>query len=178
MQFGQFHRMREKVGIDTMPLLNLFVTLIPFLLLASAVYHIGFAGAFLPEPEEAASIEPKNPRAVVVNLFVEPTKIELTTTLSTHKARTEAKSKNPPGLSLVLKNKGQGFDLKNLGKALHEIKLLYDESDTLVLLPSDEVAYEDVIKILETAREITFNRGTREELTIPLFPVVVFSRKV
>ena len=48
----------------------------------------------------------------------------------------------------------------------------------MIVLPQDDVPYQEIIMILDAARELMLNKGNKEEKQIPLFPVVVLSRKV
>ncbi|MCP4606116.1 MAG: hypothetical protein GY847_37325 [Proteobacteria bacterium] len=172
MLFSRYRRVREDIDVNLIPVMNLFVTLIPFLLLAAAFYHVGVIPTSLPSQSDETSDIADDRQAVTVNILIEPERIQLSASNAQLDEETLA------ALSLNIKRTDKGFDLKVLGKALHEIKLMYDKSDTVIVLPSDNVEYQDVVTILDVAREITFNRGTAEEIRIPLFPIVVLSRKV
>ncbi|MCP4676371.1 MAG: hypothetical protein GY854_12840 [Deltaproteobacteria bacterium] len=172
MQFSRFRNAREELEVNLIPVMNLFVTLIPFLLLAAAFYHVGVIPTSLPSQTDGTSDIAADARSLTVNLLVEPEKIQLSVSNAVLDEETLA------ALSLTLEKTDKGFNLDLLGEALHQIKLNYDKSDTVIVLPTDNVKYEDVVRILDTAREIAINRGTPEEVRIPLFPVVVLSRKV
>jgi biopolymer transport protein ExbD len=172
MPFSHYRNAREEVEVNLIPVMNLFVTLIPFLLLAAAFYHVGVIPTSLPSQTDEVSDIAADTRSVTINLIVEPDRIMLSASSAVLDEETLA------SLSVTLARTEKGFDLEMLGKALHAIKLNYDQSDTVIVLPSDKVEYQDVVMILDTAREIILNRGTPEELRIPLFPVVVLSRKV
>jgi biopolymer transport protein ExbD len=170
--FTRYRRTREELEVNLIPVMNLFVTLIPFLLLAAAFYHVSVVPTSLPSQTDEASDIAVDPRAVTLNLLIEPDKIQLSASSAVLDEATLA------ALTVNLERTDKGFDLEALSKALHAIKLRFDHSDTVIVLPSDEVEYQDVVMILDTAREITMNPGTPEEVRIPLFPVVVLSRKV
>jgi len=172
MSFSRFRRTREEIEVNLIPVMNLFVTLIPFLLLAAAFYHVGVIPTSLPSQTDESSDIAADTRAVTVNLMIEKDKISLSASSAVLDEDTLA------SLSLSISRTEKGFDLEVLGKALYEIKRRYEKSDTVIVLPGDMVEYQDVVRILDTAREITLNRGTEEEVRIPLFPVVVLSRKV
>lgn len=172
MRFARFRRVREEAEVNLIPVMNLFVTLIPFLLLAAAFYHVGVIPASLPSQTDEESDIADDKLSVTVNLLVESNKIHLTASSSGLDEETLA------DLSVIIDKTDQGFDLTNLGKALYQIKFKYNESDTVVVLPTDDVPYEDIVRILDVAREFRMNKGTEEEVRIPLFPVVVLSRKV
>ncbi len=172
MAFGRYRRVRQEIDVNLIPVMNLFVTLIPFLLLAAAFVHVGVIPTSLPSQTDETSDIAADNRSVTINVFIEPERIQLSASSATIDEETLA------ALSVMIPKTEKGFDLELLGKALYQIKLNYDKSDTVIVLPTDKVEYQDVVMILDTAREMTLNRGTPEELKIPLFPVVVLSRKV
>jgi biopolymer transport protein ExbD len=171
MRFSRFRRAREEIEVDLIPVMNLFVTLIPFLLLAAAFYHVGVIPASLPSQTDKASDIAAEKRSVTVNLLIEPRRIHIS---ASNAVLDEAELAE---LSMTLEKEKDGFDLELLGKALYEIKRRYEESDTIVVLPTDTVEYQDVVQILDAAREFKVKKDGKEKPT-PLFPVVVLSRKV
>ena len=172
MEFSRYRRVREEADVNLIPVMNLFVTLIPFLLLGAAFFHVGVIPASLPSQTEEATTNKVNPRSVTVNLLIELDRIQLSVSSAVLDEATLA------DLLLDLERTEKGFDLDMLGKALQEIKRRYDQSDTVVVLPADTVRYEDIVKILDTAREMTIKGEDGQESRKPLFPVVVLSRKV
>jgi biopolymer transport protein ExbD len=170
--FNRYRRVRQEIEVNLIPVMNLFVTLIPFLLLAAAFYHVGVIPTSLPSQTDGVSDIAADPRAVTVNLLIEPERIQLSASSAVLSEETLA------ALTANLKREAKGFDLEKLGEALHAIKLRFEKSDTVIVMPSDRVEFQDVVRVLDVAREITLHKGTPEEVRIPLFPVVVLSRKV
>lgn len=157
--------------MNLIPVMNLFVTLIPFLLLAAAFYHVGVIPTSLPSQTDETSDVADNTRSVTVNVVIEPDRIELSAASAVLDEETLA------GLSVSIPKTDKGFDLKQLGKALYAIKSKYDQSDTVVVLPSERVKYHQVVEILDATREFK-TKGSTGDQGVPLFPVVVMSRKV
>jgi biopolymer transport protein ExbD len=172
MLFSKFRRVREEVDVNLIPVMNLFVTLIPFLLLAAAFYHVGVIPTSLPSQTDETSDIEVDTRAVTVNLLIEPYAIRLSASNAAMDEDALA------ALSLIIEKTDKGFDLDLLAKALFEIKRRYDRSDTIVVLPSDRVEYQDLVKILDAAREFSAEKDGKKGTKVPLFPVVVLSRKV
>lgn len=170
--FEGFREAREPADVNLIPVMNLFVTLIPFLLLAAAFYHVGVIPTSLPSQTDEESDIASDKLAVTVNLLIEPDRIELSASSAVLDEETLAQ------LALTIERTDKGFNLDLLGKALYEIKFRYDKSDTVIVLPAENVEYQDVVLILDRAREFTLHKGTDKEKAIPLFPVVVMSRKV
>lgn len=172
MRFCRYQRAKEQLELNLVPVMNLFVVLIPFLLLAAAFYHVRVIPTVAPLATNEPSAPASEARAVTLSLSIGPDRLELRASNPTVAKKTLAK------LGVVLEKEEGRFDLDALSEALYQIKLRYEQSDTIIVIPHDETAYRDVVEILDTAREITMDPGTREETRIPLFPVVVMSREV
>lgn len=170
--FSRFQRARKEVDVDLTPVMNLFVTLIPFMLLGAAFYHVGVIPTSFPSQTDQKSDVATQTTAVTVDLLIEVNSIEVSA------ANPNIPEKDLEELNLTLSRGAQGFDLDLLSRALDAIKKRYPESDTVIVLPTDDVAYEDIVKVLDAARELVHKRGERDESRTPLFPVVVLSRKV
>lgn len=169
--FSRFQNAREVADVNLIPVMNLFVTLIPFLLLAAAFYHVSVIPTSLPSQTEGTSDTANDDVSVTVNLLVEKDKIRLTASSATLDEETLSE------LTLeIMRQKGE-FDLDMLTSALVEIKKRYKKSDTVIVLPSDDIPYREVVQILDTSRERRVKTKNSEK-SEPLFPVVVLSRKV
>ena len=171
MKFSRYRNAKELVDVDLTPVMNLFVTLIPFLLLAAAFYHVGVVPASLPSQTDDSSDIASTKIAVTVNLIVAPEGIRLSATSS----GLDEETLN--ALAAFIEKKDGKYDLELLSKALHAIKTKYSQSDTVVVLPGEHIEYQDVVQILDSAREFELEKNGVVE-KIPLFPVVVLSRKV
>ncbi len=172
MAFDRYHRKRDQTGVDLIPVMNLFVVLIPFLLLSAAFFHVGVIPTSLPSQSDSVSDIASSPWAVTVNLEVELDAIHLTA--SNPSLDEEALA----ALSMRIPHQGDGYDLEMLTAALSQIKRAYDQSDTVIVLPGQGILYRDVVRVLDAARERVTAPGTSKEQRVPLFPVVVLSRKV
>jgi biopolymer transport protein ExbD len=170
--FNRYRMVKEEVEVNLIPVMNLFVTLIPFLLLAAAFLHVGVIATSLPSQTDETSDIAADRLSVTVNLLVEDDNIQVSASNAVLDEETLAE------MAITIPKTDKGYDLELLGKALHEIKLRYKNSDTVVVLPTDDIQYQDIIHVLDASREQVFNKGTEDELKVPLFPVVVLSRKV
>ena len=169
--FSRFQSAREVADVNLIPVMNLFVTLIPFLLLAAAFYHVSVIPTSLPSQTDGVSDTAADTVSVTVNLLVEKNRIRLTASSATLDEETLSE------LTLEIHKKGKQFDLELLTSALVEIKKRYKESDTVIVLPADDIPYKDIVQILDTSRERQIKQNGKEK-SEALFPVVVLSRKV
>ncbi len=172
MQFSRYRSAREDVEVNLIPVMNLFVTLIPFLLLAAAFYHVGVIPTSLPSQTDGESDVAADVKSVTINLVIEQEKIIMSASNSALSEETLA------ALSSTIKRKAEGYDLDVLNKALQAIKKKYKESDTIIVLPGDDVKYQDVVLVLDSARNLPKDEVKPAGTDGALFPVVVLSRKV
>lgn len=129
--------------LDLAPLLAVMVKLVPVLLVSSAFVQMMVIETELPQVvNEAIQREEKNPT---------PTNIAL-----------EVDSKN--GIRIVVTEKGQekvetiplkngGFDFNRLHQKLVAFKKGHPEIFKLELNPDGKVAYNDIVKIMDEARQ-------------------------
>lgn len=167
--FDRVHQKKEVPEINLIPVMNLFVTLIPFLLLGAAFYHVGVIPASLPTAGGGGEAPEEVEVKVTVNLQLGNDEIQLTT---------ESPQLDPEKLAEMSARIAWGGDpekLDALSAALNRIKVQYQKSDTVVLLPEANVEYQAVVQVLDASRELSVTEGsvTRKE---PLFPVVVLSQ--
>ena len=157
---------------NLIPVMNLFVAMIPFLLLAVAFFHVGVIPTTLPtHTENTTDIAPSR-NAVTVSVVMNDEGLSLSamsTALSDEQLATLART--------IPKREGR-FDHDALREALQSIKGRYQESDTMILLPAETVPFEDVVGVMDTAREVIVQEEGGRERRVPLFPVVVLSRTV
>jgi len=164
-------RRREQVGDDELelvPVMNMFLVLIPFLLLSASFYHIKAINTSVPVLASTSAHSSKTPAKsdakVTVIVELKDKSVVLTATcdeLSYNdlvKLETEIAVKNP-----------DAYPMEDLAQHLLFIKDRYPKSDTLILVPTQQVVYGTIIQTMDTAR----SKNNAE-----LFPNVVLSGKV
>ncbi len=172
MAFARFRRVREVPEVNLIPVMNLFVVLIPFLLMSAAFYHVGIIPASVPSQTSGSSDIAAAKDQVTVNLVLDAEGIRISASSAVLDQDTLDE------LSLEIPRNDKGYDLDQLARALLAIKLEYPASDTLILLPTPEVAYQDIVRVLDTAREFERPNETGRTSRVALFPVVVLSSMV
>ncbi len=132
---------------------------------------MGVIPTSLPSQTDGTSDVAADKKSVTVNLLIGPDSIELSA------ANTALNESTLAALAMSFKKKADGFDLELMSKALFEIKRRYPNSDTVIVLPTDRVEYQNVVRVLDAARELKPPKDSIEKPK-PLFPVVVLSRKI
>ena len=167
-----FERMRQMEKLDAdpnlIPVMNLFVAMIPFLLLAVAFFQLGVIPTTLPTHTESSDVE-ANTKAVTVSLVVNGEGFDISImnqNLSDDVLARFAKQ--------IPKSDGQ-YDYEALHTWLESIKRQYGDSDTIVMLPAERISYGELVRIMDVVRYESATEGNRSERA-PFFPNVVLSR--
>jgi biopolymer transport protein ExbD len=161
----------ESQELNVVPVMNLFMVLIPFLLMGAAFFHIGVIPTSTPQHTPHDSDVPKTPTTVAANLIIKPDVMRVTfssTNLTPEEVSALAGEWEAPG--------GE-YDGEALREHLIRIKKKYPESTTITVLPHDDLDYQKLVGILDYTRE--FKAGTKpngEPDFRELFPVTVFSK--
>lgn len=158
-------------NLNLIPLMNLFVTMIPLLLLTAAFYHIGMVSVSVPTQSEEESDVAAGKASVTINLQMSDKGYTLTASSGTL-GEEELK-----GLDAFIPKQGKKYDYDKLNQVLERIKRKYEQSDTVMLVPSSNTNYQDMIETMDAARRMTIKVGAKKR-KLPLFPVVVVTSLV
>lgn len=173
--FQRWHRaVEESQELDLLPVMNLFMVLIPFLLMGAAFFHIGVIPTSLPTHTPQTSDVPATPTTVSVNLSIGPQDISLTASST---------SLDEDALSSMAGSwprKSGKYEVEGLVARLKSIKQKYPKSNTLIALPHADLGYEELVRILDATRDFPTGKTDRsgKDVRADLFPVVVFSRLI
>lgn len=160
--------------LNLIPIMNLMMVLIPFLLLGAAFFHIGVIPTSLPTHTPASPGEPPDNRTVItLNMQIEPDKILVTgSAAGLTEEETEALSAE------FGRRPGGGYDVQALQRHIERIKDQYPKSDTVVIVPDDRVKYKDLVEVLDYTREKIIPVEGKDPIRKPLFAVTVFSKLI
>ncbi|MEH6347155.1 MAG: biopolymer transporter ExbD [Bermanella sp.] len=153
--------------IDMVPIMNMFLVLIPFLLASSSFLNLKAINTSVPVMAETSTPMEQDKKSEVKITATVKLKMDRIVLEATSSELTEKKLKE---MDAVVKKDSQGkYAYAQLAVALLKVKQLYPKSDTLILVPSDGIIYDSIIKTMDVAR--TFE-GQK------LFPNVVISGQV
>ncbi len=165
---GKFKPPDEVDDVNLIPLMNLFVTMIPMLLLTAAFYHIGMVSVSVPTQSEEESDVATGEASVTMNVQMTDEGYVLSASSGT---LSEADLK---ALDLMIPKKGGQYDEQRLVAVLENVKRKYEKSDTIMLVPGKTTKYKEMISTMDAARNMEMVVKGRKR-KIPLFPVVVVS---
>ena len=159
-------RVEADVDVDMVPIMNMFLVLVPFLLMSASFLHIKAINTSVPVLGVASNENPVDPniKAIVV---VELKKAAISLSLSADALKPE----DAAGWSRDFPKNGEDpFPFHMLADHLEGIKNAYPASDTLIIVPNGDVLYDTIIQTMDVARY----RQTETKL----FPNVVISGKI
>ncbi|MDH4226472.1 MAG: biopolymer transporter ExbD [Deltaproteobacteria bacterium] len=138
--------------LDLTAVMNLFMVLIPFLLLSAVFAKTVSIDIVLPTGSAAQAAAPSEP---------------LTVTMKKSGILVGGIGRAIP----FLERKSGKYDFETLNKRLFELKRQHPAKEDIVLLFPKDAAYNDVIRLMDSTREIIVKEGGVSSRK-PLFPVV------
>lgn len=160
--------------LDLAPLLAVMVKLVPVLIVSSAFVQMMIIETELPQVvQEAIKEQDLNPKSAHITLEVNKTDGVRIVIAENGQEKVE-----------VISNKDQTFDLPTLHQKLVEIKQQHPQVFKIDVSPEANVAYKDIISIIDEARKSKSNKvqfkfldikNGKETTTEYMFPEVVFS---
>lgn len=128
------------------PIMNVFLILVPFLLLTASFVKIAILEMSLPSLTQNTSSsmtqldEEKKP--LVLNMLaIRPNGFEL---------------KSPTFNFPFIGKKGEQYDFEQLQTSLRQIKEKFPDSEDMVIQPEDAIKYDDVVKAMDRCRDSGF----------------------
>lgn len=150
---------------NLVPIMNMFLVIIPFLLMSASFYTIKAVNTSIPVLSSGVDTQGESALislTVVAEIKKDLIKISAMSDKLTEKEIEQFKTTYPvEGTS--------GYPLDKFSNHLQNIKSKYPKSDTLILIPDSSVDYETIIRAMDTARKAG---------EITLFPNVILSGSV
>jgi len=158
----------EDENVNLVPIMNLFVVLIPFLLMSAAFFHISVINASVPALQKEKTDLAKSEVAVTMMVRMLPDSFTITAS-SDVLSRPELDK-----LRAEIPRKGERNGLKDFSDHLLACKQRYPKSDTLLLVPDASVEYQEVIHVMDSGRWVEMDQeGVKARYD--LFPNVVIT---
>ncbi len=158
----------QDTELDMVPIMNMFLVLIPFLLMSATFLHLKAINTSVPVQAERtadATTEPKVEVTLVVEIRDGGFHISA---LSDALGATELST-----LSAKIPRDDEGmYSFAQMADHLATVKDRYPASSTMLVIPEPAVLYGTIIQTMDAART------TDTEDPQPLFPNVVLSGKV
>ena len=157
------HKSEEDTELNMVPIMNMFMVLIPFLLMSASFYQINAINTSLPVHTDTQGND---------LLSNEMEKITVVLELKENEIRISGLSETPNDLFLselemvISRQPENESSMDKLVDSLKSLKSRYPASDTLILIPDEEILYDEIIQTMDCARNCETER---------LFPNIVLS---
>jgi len=158
----------EDTEVNMVPIMNMFLVLVPFLLMSASFLHIKAINT--SAPVLSSSSEPQTlpgEKVIKGTVIAQFQKEGIQLSLNADTLSAEEKVKWD---TLLNATRAGQYPFNQLSEYLQRLKAAYPASDTLILIPEKETLYETIIQTMDVARH--------SEEEIKLFPNVVLSGKV
>jgi biopolymer transport protein ExbD len=144
------------VHLNIVSMIDVFAVLVFFLLLSAslAADRLNALGLDLPSPDQAQSQQ-------------QPQK---TLTVVVRKSRIELNDRQ--GKTTIIDNVAEGHDLKTLSADLALIKQAKPSEDEITLLLESDVAYDVLVQVMDTARNLPAGMQLADSPTHEMFPLI------
>ncbi len=153
---------------NLVPIMNLFVVLIPFLLMSAAFFQISVINASVPALQKGRTDLAKSDVAVTMMVRMLPDSFRVT-------ASSDALSREDlDQLRTEIPRTGEDKGLKAFGEHLFACKQRYPKSDTMILVPDPSILYQDVIAAMDAGRWLE-RKEEGKKVRFEMFPNVVIS---
>ena len=155
----------EQTDVDMVPVMNMFLVLIPFLLMSVSFFHIKAINTSVPvlSQTQDGGDKPLSEKVTAI-VEIEPNAFHVSA-ISDSVAYEDLDKWD----ARVARKEQAKYPLDRLVAQLTKLKLRYPASDTLIIIPDGSVIYDTIIQAMDAARYYNNN---------PLFPNVVLSGKV
>ena len=135
---------RGRDDLETTPIMNLFLILVPFLLVTASFANLAIIDFSLPQMNKNATA-------------AQPAELPKQTVLSTLEIRVDGFALNSPTLNFpFIKKQGTDYDYATLKTQLLQIKQKFPDAQDMVVAPDDAVKYDTVIQVMDRCRDQGF----------------------
>jgi biopolymer transport protein ExbD len=149
-------RHREHADVELTTFLNMLVVLIAFLLVSAVFSRITIQELKLPAAAGGAAA--KNAPPVTIEVILRKDSLQIG---------------NGRSLIAAIPNSGNQYDIPKLSELLQKLKDQYKDKTDATLLVEPEIAYEDVIHVMDAMKvTVVPDPGQPEPKRIELFPDV------
>lgn len=127
--------------LNITPIMNIFLILVPFLLLTAVFVRISIHEFSLPTGEDTANREAPQKKPVVTLLSITENGFQLKT-----------QGKSFPDIP----KSDDDYDYASLVAALSEVRSMHAEAEDIILAPASSIKYKIIIQVMDRCRENGF----------------------
>lgn len=139
----------ENTELNMVPIMNMFMVLIPFLLMSAAFYNIKAVNTSIPVHSNAPAPDTSVEKEIKITVVLELKASEVRISALSDQVQPEALNEME---TTIKRPSGGDMSVAALGAFLKKIKTRYPASDTLLLIPDDNVLYREIIQAMDCVR--------------------------
>ncbi|MDP8222712.1 MAG: biopolymer transporter ExbD [Candidatus Lernaella stagnicola] len=181
----RLHRVSHPEDVNILPIMNLMTILIPFLLLSATFIKLTIIDSALPVATRASAqrVDDASPtptpeeKKLTLTVFMRKEGFTIAGIGGILDVGAKDKDKDKPQLTIERKPDGE-FDYEKLKDKLVEIKEVFPGQNTIILLPEPNIIYDDIIRVMDTARNYKKKQPDGTETDELLFPSPVLAGKL
>ncbi|MBF0450645.1 MAG: biopolymer transporter ExbD [Candidatus Magnetomorum sp.] len=156
----------EDTDIDMVPIMNMFLVLIPFLLSSASFFDINAIHTSVPVHHNQTQTDEQNTKVSETILpVIEVTEKGIVLYALSDQIAADILEK----WEISLSKQGESYPLSEILPYLKDMKNRFPKSDTILVIPEENITYETIIHTMDMAR----NSADQQ-----LFPNVVLSEKI
>ncbi|MFQ5633402.1 MAG: ExbD/TolR family protein, partial [bacterium] len=139
---GKSGRQRNSDDVNITPVMNLFLVLVPFLLLTTEFVRIAVLELSLPSLNESSSPQQLSSKSHILIL------------LAIDESGFEIKAPNMPFEKIPMRERKFQFD--RLAQELKKIKARYGDTEEITIQPEETILYDTIVDVMDTCRDNGF----------------------
>lgn len=170
--------------INIMPLMNIIMLLIPFLIMSTEFIKLGVINVVAPKIGQGSSSQKKEqdkPKKPPLNLTVSVTDKGMTLITRGDKipegcllnVKAAGEKKLP-----TIKKIGNKYNFPELTSCLDKIKKLFSDEKRIIIMAEPEIKFEVIVNIMDASRKSKMHPENMKEGKEGLFPEVILSAGV
>jgi biopolymer transport protein ExbD len=152
------------VDLNLTPLMDVMSNILFFLLAGFGAAIISFLAASVPVQADSDA-SPEAPRSDKITVSLQILSDGYKLSASGDKLTPEDMAE----IRQTFPKVGGAYDRASLGRKLEALKQKYPASDTIMIVPAENITYEDIIGAMETAKDVKKEGGQK----VRLFPKAV-----
>lgn len=134
-------RRREEADVNITAVMNIFLILIPFLLLTAVFVRIAVLELTLPSAGRQHTVAAENRQIVLNTLSISGAGFQLSSPYMNHRALSRVSGE---------------FDYDGLISQLQATKAQYPMSEDIIIRPDADILYDVIIQVMDRCREAGF----------------------
>ncbi len=143
-------REERPVDLNMVPIMNLFLAMIPFLLSCAAFFQAAVINASVPALSEGGSAADEEPEKELLKIILN---LQITADGFVLSAQGDQAEDELKAIVTRIPMKGKEYDFEKLAERCKELHDKYAKSDTVVILPEKDVLYDTLVQAMDAARE-------------------------